>query len=70
MKPRKALPYVHLRDVFEAAPLSWCSVWSRQFYCFEGEEVVKFCLLPRHMMELAGMHSFDDMAKMDVVFFS
>ena len=40
---------------------SWC------FYWFEGEEVVKFRSLNPHVMELAGMCSFENLAMTDVV---
>ena len=47
--------------------LPYLGVWSRQFYHFEGEEIVKFHLLNRHVTKLAGMCSFDNLAKTIVV---
>ena len=39
-------------------------VLSWRFYPFEGE-VIKFRSLSRHVTELAGMHSFENLVKMD-----
>ena len=50
--------------------LPYPGMWSRRYYCFEGEGMVKFQSLPRHMTELAGMHSFVNLSKTDVVSFS
>ena len=37
------------------------------FIIFEGEEPVKACSLNRHVMELTGMRSFDNLNKTDVI---
>ena len=55
-KVSKLLPYPGLR--------------SHHFYEFEGEETAKACSLNRHMMELAGLCSFDNLNRTDVILFS
>ena len=63
--------------IFRSPSLGMCSkvlkllpypgVRSRRFYRFEGEELTKARFLNRHVMELAGMHSFDNLNKTDVI---
>ena len=47
--------------------LQYSGVSSRKFYRFEGEELTKVKALNRHVTELAGLCSFDNLNKMDVI---
>ena len=45
-----------------------CRLHSRHYYRFEGEEVVWSHTLPRAIMEISGMYSFDNLNRTYVVF--
>ena len=47
--------------------LPYPGVCSCQFYHFEGEKSTKARSLNRHVTELAGMHSFDNLNKTDII---
>ena len=53
------------KKVSKLLPLS--GVRSRCYYHFEGEEVANSHFLPRHMTELAGIRSYENLNKADVV---
>ena len=50
--------------------LQFQGVRSRKFYCFEGEDITKAKALNRHVTEVAGLRSFDNLNKTDVIWFS
>ena len=50
--------------------LQFLGVRSRKFYHFEGEDITKAKALNHHVMELAGLRSFDNLNKMDVIWSS
>ena len=50
--------------------LLYQGVCSRKFYCFEGEELTKAKELNRHVTELVGLRSFDNLNKTDVIWSS
>ena len=47
--------------------LQYVGVCSRRFYRFEGDEITKACSLNRHVMEVAGLHSYDNLNNTDVI---
>ena len=47
--------------------LPYPSMRSHRFYWFEGEELVKARSLNCHVMKLAGMRSFENLNKTDVI---
>ena len=56
---------MHLKKV--SKPLAYPDVHSRRIYWFEGEQWSKARSLNRHVMELAGMRSFENLRKTDVI---
>ena len=50
--------------------LQYPGVRSRRFYRFKREEVTKAKVLSRHVTGLAGLHSWENLNKMDVIWFS
>ena len=48
--------------------LLYPGVRSHHFYRFEGEEVTKVGSLNHHVTELAGLRSYNNLNKMDVIF--
>ena len=50
--------------------LQYPGVRSRKFYRFEGENINKAKALNRHVMELVGLRSFENLNKTDVIWCS
>ena len=50
--------------------LHYQGVCSRKFYRFEGEDITKTKALNRHVTELAGLHTFDNLNKTSVIWSS
>ena len=53
-----------------SAMLQYTGIRSRRFYHFHGEEVTKVKVLNCHVTELAGLCSWDNLNKMDIVWSS